>query len=197
MTKNIKRQDAKTIIEQFLPIFKYFEKCNIDYCIVGGIAVLIHCYINDSRDYRETMDIDFIISQKYNNMKIAEDYMSIFGKNKEEREKLKLIILGDEHDMSVFDNSFENISIEGAIEQIDGFNTPNVDFCRVLNNVNINTIDRERVSLLGHEVWVATISQLLKMKEDVIRLYGQDPINTSRFHDYIDVKLLKNISKGE
>jgi hypothetical protein len=37
----VDRKDAEALLAAFVPMFEWFDKRGIDYCLVGGLAVLL------------------------------------------------------------------------------------------------------------------------------------------------------------
>ena len=89
---------------------------------------------------------------------------------------------------------FMNVSFVGADEDLDGVDTPDFDVCRTLNARSLATIDRERISVCGTRIWVATVDELLGMKRDTVSLYGVGVESSSRPHDFIDIESLEALS---
>ena len=78
---------------------------------------------------------------------------------------------------------------------MDGVSTPDFDVCRTLNGRSLASIERERLTVLGQPIWVASVKQLLDMKHDTISIYGAEFETSPRPHDFVDVGILNNLAE--
>lgn len=56
----VNRETAENLLREFLPMFAEFERQGVDYCLVGGLAVVAHCLARDADRFRATHDADTI-----------------------------------------------------------------------------------------------------------------------------------------
>ena len=54
-------------------------------------------------------------------------------------------------------------------------------------------VERERIRVLGREVWVATVAELLGMKRSTIAVYGADFQSSPRPQDFVDERILAGL----
>lgn len=192
----IDREAAEELFSQFAPMFADFEERGVDYCLVGGLAVVAHCLVRGSERFRATEDADAMVAQGYSNADFARDYLRVYAADSAHGEAIYSAVFGDGgfEQLSDAENAFVNISFVGADEDLDGVDTPDFDVCRVLNGRTLATIERERLVLLGQEAWVATVGELLSMKRDTIAIYGADFDTSPRPQDFVDVGILSGFS---
>lgn len=89
-----------------------------------------------------------------------------------------------------------NASFVGADEDLDGVSTPDFDVVRRLNGIDLASIERESVEVMGGHIKVATARQLLEMKEATIGLLHADALQTARPQDFVDAARLRAIIDG-
>ena len=192
----IDREAAEELFSRFAPMFADFEERGIDYCLVGGLAVVAHCLVRGSERFRSTEDADAMVAQRYSNADFARDYLRVYAADPNQGKAIYDAVFGDDgfKQLGEAENAFVNISFVGADEDLDGVDTPDFDVCRVLNGRTLDTIERERLTVLGQEVWVATVGELLGMKRDTIAIYGGDPQTSPRPQDFVDVGILGGLA---
>lgn len=72
---------AQDLVYDFLPMFRKLNEQGTDYCVVGGMAVLLQSMdkARDSNRFRATHDTDIMFSDEYTNVDFAKAYMAAFG----------------------------------------------------------------------------------------------------------------------
>lgn len=196
---SINREAAEELFSRFVPMFADFEERGVDYCLVGGLAVVAHCLVRGSGRFRATEDADAMVAQDYSNADFAMDYLRVYAADPVNGEAIYDAVFGDGGfaRLDEAENAFVNISFVGADEDLDGVDTPDFDVCRVLNGRTLATIERERLVILGQEMWVATIGELLGMKRDTIAIYGADFDTSPRPQDFVDVGILGGLAETD
>ena len=186
---------ARELFEEFAPMFARLEEQGTDYCLVGGLAVVAHCLAQGSNRLRATTDADLMVPESYSNQDFAADYLKVYAANPDVTKAIYEALLGDDgfEQLGEGDAAFVNASFVGADPDIDGADSPDFDVCRILNGRSLGTIKRQRLTIFGNEIWVATIPELLSMKRDTIALYGGDPATYPREQDFIDVRTLESL----
>ena len=61
----INRAAAESLFARFAPMFAEFERRGIDYCLVGGLAVVVQCLAHGSDRFRATVDADAMVPQDF------------------------------------------------------------------------------------------------------------------------------------
>lgn len=192
----INREAAEALFSRFAPMFAMFEERAVDYCLVDGLAVVAHCLARGEGGFRATEDADAMVPQSYSNADFARDYLRVYAADPKFGEAIYDAVIGEGgfDNLSTGENAFINISFVGADEDLDGVDTPDFDVCRMLNGKTLENLERERLVVLGQEVWVATVNELLNMKRNTIELYGSDFESSARPQDFVDVGILNRMS---
>lgn len=197
--KRINTTDAQNLLEQYIPMFKALKDNNIKYCLVGGIAVMAHALAHNYDKFRATVDADLVLPKDYSNLDFAKTYVSTYSKSNEENKIIAQALVGNE-DLTKLNNKdlkFSNLSFIGAQKNLDGIDTPDFDVCRIINGYTIEDINTETIKIGDADIVVASIDNLIAMKERTIKLYGADPETNPRFQDFIDLKILKDLKNKE
>lgn len=194
---DIGRDEAMAVFLAYAPMFDGLEDRGIDYCVVGGLGVMIQGLAKDSGAFRATRDLDMVIARGASADSILESYRDTFADTDSSRETFDAVIVDYDYPSQIAAaiRQGDNITLEGFDEDEDGFWAPDIDLCQKLNGLSLADLDRERVNVLGHEVNVATVPQLIAMKEMTIGEYrvGNEP--SPRMQDYIDLQRLKGLGE--
>lgn len=196
------RSDAKETIESFVPMFRHLKEHNVDYCVVGGLGVLIRAYFSGSEDLslRITHDADIMFDSEFDNAEFATAYLDSFAADPALACKVYDAMFGD----GVFEElrgdeqryiSCSFIGPEGLAA--DGSALPCFDVVRGLNGFKLADLKSDLVNIGGVEVPVATSAQLLEMKKRTVGLLHADLATTSRPQDYQDIRTLETIIDRE
>lgn len=193
--EQIKVEQAMGLVEEILPMLNEFEEQGIDYCLVGGMAVMIHCLAAGNNSLRATYDADVMVSQQYSNSDFAKEYLHVYAADPRYAKAVYDAVIGDEgfSALNSAESAFINVSFIGADTDLDGIDTPDFDVCRTLNGKTLGSIQRERVLVSGTEIWVATRQELLGMKRSTVELYGVGIDQSSRPQDFLDIGSLERI----
>jgi hypothetical protein len=179
---------AEELLESFLPMFAWLEDHNIEYCLVGGLAVLLHGFNAKEEAFRATIDADVMFDASFTNADFAHAYLDVYASDPAYSQCIYDAVFGK----GIFDElsseaqSLVNASFIGAEKDLDGVETPDFDVVRSLNGFNLKSIEREAITFHGKVIQVATVEQLLAMKERTIALLHADISTTSRPQDFID-----------
>lgn len=194
----IGRQDAEKLISVFVPMFKWLDEHNIDYCLVGGLAVLLQGIRTGETDFRATVDADVMFDSSFTNAEFAHAYLSVYAADPKYSESVYEAVFGEGafEELSTDAQALVNASFVGADADIDGISTPDFDVVRNLNGIDLADIKFEEIDFKGYPIKVATADQLLYMKEATINLLHADITTTSRPQDFIDAMRLKSIIEG-
>ena len=137
----------KDLINEFLVILKAFEEENVEYILIGGVAIILHGYA------RLTEDIDVFVKNTQNNI-----------------EKMKKALYSVFHDKSVFEISFKELEQYPVIR----YGTPNGFYIDIVTNIgemfSFDDLKYEIAEYRGVKIKLATPESLLKMKEDTLRM---------------------------
>lgn len=195
----IDKEDAENLLSRYLPLFEEFDSRGIDYCLIGGLAVVAQCLAREANRFRATVDADAMVAQDYSNADFARDYLRVYAASPGEAQAVYEAVFGEDgfECLSDDENAFVNASFMGADEDLDGVDTPSFDICRTLNGRTLATLKRERLNVLGHEIWVATIDELLDMKCGTIAIYGTDIQTNPRPQDFVDVGILSSLQDDD
>jgi hypothetical protein len=193
----IGKQDAEDLISSFVPMFKWLDENRVDYCLVGGLAVLLQCIRTDETNFRATIDADIMFDSSFTNAGFARAYLDVYAADPKYSKSVYEAVFGDGafEELSTGAQSLINASFIGADADLDGISTPDFDVVRHLNGIDLKGIGRERVDFKGCPVKVATVEQLLLMKEATINILHADITTTSRPQDFIDAMRLKSLIK--
>jgi len=197
--QRINREAAEVLLSRFLPMFAEFEKCSIDYCLVGGLAVVAQCLARGSSRFRATTDADAMVPQDYSNTDFARDYLRVYAADPQYGKAIYEAVFGEGgfEQLNDAESAFVNASFVGADEDLDGIDTPDFDVRRTLNGRSLSSISRERLTVVGQPIWVATVDELLGMKRDTISVYGGDIQTSPRPQDFIDVEILNDLADDD
>ena len=194
----INRDAAEKLFARFAPLFAELENRGVDYCLVGGLAVVAHCLSRGVEAYRATDDADAMVPQDYSNSDFARDYLRVYAADPTYGKAVYDAVFGEGgfEQLSDAEFAFVNASFVGADADLDGIDTPDFDVCRILNGRTLADVERERLEVLGQRIWVATVDELIGMKRETIAIYGPDFESSPRPQDFVDVGILDRL-KGE
>lgn len=196
---SINRAYALETISDYLPLFSRLNERGIDYCLVGGLAVMVRALLYGEDSLRATFDADILVDATYGNQEFANDYLSVYASTPEASRAVYDALFGPgEYDLlSDEDRAFVNMSFVGASEELDGIDTPDFDVCRTLTGRTLETVERTLVNIAGTNIWVATVDELLRMKRDTVSLYRVGLADTSRPQDFRDIVTLECIAGSD
>ncbi len=132
--------------KEFINVLKALDDQNVDYILIGGIAVILHGY------ERLTTDIDLFLENKKENIK-----------------KLKKAL------ESIFDDpSIEEISSEELNKYpVIRYGTPNGFNIDIMTNIgeifSYDDLEYETIEYEGIKIKLGTLETLIKMKKDTMR----------------------------
>lgn len=182
------------LLDGYQAFFDSLNSRGIDYCLVGGLAVILHAYVNGFKTMRSTRDADIMFDSRYTNADFARNYISVFGSDPNTVKALYESMFGadafeslSEPEQALVNTSFLGIAI-GAQDH-----TPDFDVARSLNGFDLKSLEREVISYKGTEIRVATINQLLVMKKRTQELLHASLDSNSRPQDLIDIRALEMI----
>lgn len=137
---------AKDLVSDFLPMFRKLNEQGTDYCVVGGMAVLLQSMdkARDSNRFRATHDADIMFGDEYTNVDFAKAYMAAFGSNGEFAKAAYVEMFGDGafDELAEEDQALVNCSFCGP-DTFSGKNDyPDFDVVRSLNGLVLDDLDR-------------------------------------------------------
>lgn len=190
---------AKDLVSDFLPMFRKLNEQGTDYCVVGGMAVLLQSMdkARDSNRFRATHDADIMFGDEYTNVDFAKAYMAAFGSGGEFAKAAYDEMFGDGafDELAEEDQALVNCSFCGP-ETFSGKNDyPDFDVVRSLNGLVLDDLDREYLQIGSITVPVAKVDTLLEMKNRTIELLKSDLSFSSRPQDYADIETLEMIQE--
>ena len=191
--------EIRRTIESFIPIFKKLDDEGTDYCLVGGLAVAIQMLDSGMAAFRETDDADILVPRFYTNEEFGKAYLGTYANNPDTAGNVYDALFG-ESGFSILAEpgyEFDNTSFVGAREDLDGISTPSFDVCRKLNGRTLDSIERETVLFEGYPIKVATVDELMRMKEETVATYHATPESTSRPQDFVDLAALREIASRQ
>lgn len=182
--------DAREIVSRYMPLFELLEAKKVEYCVVGGLGVMLHALLQEERAFRMTEDADILVPWDYSNEDFAHDYLLAYANSPISSQVVYDVVFSEEGFASLA-GDFENFGVTGAEMDLDGIDTPSFDVCRRLNGKELSSIEKERVKVFGMEITVATVPELLDMKRKTLELFNADIGDSSRPQDFIDIKRLE------
>ena len=146
------KKAAVGLFASFTPMFSEFERKGIDYCLVGGLAVVAHCLTRGEGSFRATLDADAMVPPDYSNADFARDYLNVYAADPAYGRAVYEALLGEGGFAELTEPKMEfvNASFVGADLELDGVDTPDFDVCRVLNGRTLADLERERLFILGN-----------------------------------------------
>lgn len=159
---------AQDLVSDFLPMFRKLNEQGTDYCVVGGMAVLLQSMdkARDSNRFRATHDADIMFGDEYTNVDFAKTYMAAFGGDGKFAKAAYDEMFGDGafDELAEEDQALINCSFCGP-ETFSGKNDyPDFDVVRSLNGLVLDNLDREYLQIGDIPVPVAKVDTLLEMK---------------------------------
>ncbi|MEE1274736.1 MAG: hypothetical protein UHI81_09585 [Olegusella sp.] len=194
----IGRGDAERLIATFLPMIDWLDAHGVDYCLVGGLGVVVQSYASGLGTFRATEDADVMFDTSFTNQDFARAYLGAYAADPAYGGAVYDAMFGDGAFAGLADEAqaLVNASFVGADEDLDGVSTPDFDVVRRLNGIDLASIERESVEVMGGHIKVATARQLLEMKEATISLLHADALQTARPQDFVDAARLCAIIDG-
>ena len=153
-----------------LKLAQAFDKEDLDYCIVGGMAVVLQGIA------RGTVDIDLVINLSLKDFQLAERTLLSMGFHSRLPIDAKMTF------------QFRQEYIEKRNLIAWSFFNPQspIDIVDILITENCKKIKTDLISVAGYKIKVASIPDLIRMKS-----------KTGRPQDAEDVKMLKELLKNE
>jgi hypothetical protein len=193
--EHFERADVLELLRLYLPLLNRLRANDVPYCVVGGIGVMIHSLACGYTAFRGTTDLDLMLPLDYPNSSFSEEYLEAYASRPELREPVYRAVFGDSPLEEVWrGGEFDNASIVGAEESLDGVRSPNVDVLRRLDEETLDTLDFVSLPVLDASICVATVECLLRMKRYTVNLltrtYRRDP----RPQDLVDIQRLEELS---
>ena len=185
---SINKEQAVKLIEGFLPLINQLNANKRKYCVVGGLGVLLHLMASNSDSLRTTNDIDLMVTDEYLNSDFIKDYFKAYAENSEQyRAIYGALFQGSSiEQFNYSDNELVNTSFIGATEELDNIDTPDVDLVRELNNLSYGDLQVVTIMFRETPIKVASIEDLLKMKERTVSFLVNDLHTSPRPQDLSD-----------
>lgn len=190
---------ARDVIYDFLPMFRKLNEQGTDYCVVGGMAVLLQAMdkARDSNRFRATHDADIMFGSEYTNVDFAKVYMAAFGEDGQFAKAAYDEMFGEGafEELAEEDQALVNCSFCGP-DTFSGKNDyPDFDVVRSLNGLALDDLDKEYIQVEDVAVPVAKVGTLLEMKRRTVALLKSDLAISSRPQDYADIETLEMIQE--
>lgn len=193
------REELEGILRGYLPVFRDLDSEGVPYCLVGGLAVLLHAYVNGYSQTRSTHDADIMFDDTYSNDDFARDYLRAFGTDGDASRALYEKLFGENEfkELSDPEQSLINTSFVGVNAGRVGGRTPDFDVVRQLNGFRLEDLDSTTLVFEGVPIRVASIPQLIEMKRRTSELLTSFPGSSPRAQDIIDISVLSSLAKEE
>lgn len=176
-------------------MIRYLDEADIDYCVVGGLAVLIHAFLAnlDELSLRSTRDADLMFTDEFTNADFSKAYLSTFADDAELGKKVYETMFGESGftELSSENQRLVNCSFLGPREEIEELNLPDFDVVRYLNGYRLEDLEKVTVNVLGTRVTVASPAQLLDMKTKTVELLSKGSVPSPHLQDYADIQTLR------
>lgn len=191
--------EARDGLDLYIPLIKKLNDSNTDYCIVGGLAVMLHALSLDASRVRATNDIDIMVDRRFSNEDFRTFYLESYGGDPEFGKIIYEEIFGEGafESLESLQATYINQSFLGVSDDAQGLETPNVDLVKSLNNESLETLETTTIIYEEIPIKVATIDQLIDMKEKTINLYRASINETSRPQDFAELSLLNQMKEIE
>lgn len=75
----IGRGDAERLIVTFLPMIDWLDAHGVDYCLVGGLGVVVQSYAAGLGTFRATEDADVMFDASFTNQDFARAYLGAYA----------------------------------------------------------------------------------------------------------------------
>lgn len=191
------RAEAGLLIQRYLPIFEYMNANGIDYCVVGGLAVLLHAYVSEPGDrlFRATKDADLMLGEDFDNEDFFDAYLASFAGDGETRQKVLKAMVGD---VDLFTELSEEQLLEScefsapSVDEV-GIEMPSFDVARSLKGFSLADMETTVLEVFGVKITVGSLDQLLEMKRMTIDLMSVGREMSVRTQDYLDVHTLSSL----
>lgn len=189
---------ARKVIDRYIPMIRELNRRNIGYCVVGGLAVLLHAMEANIDRYRLTQDADIMVDSDYSNADFARDYLLAYASDPSISDIVYDAVFnqGDIEELNSLENRTENISLIGASYELDGIDTPSFDVARKLNGRDLSALSTTVIEHDGTLITVADIDTLKAMKQETIELLKMPISETPRPQDYYDIKTLELVEEA-
>ena len=151
-------------------IIDSFESQKLKYVLVGGYALALHGLV------RATMDVDFVLTLKQSDFELAEKALGLIGLQSRLPIRAQDIIkMRREYIENRNLIAWSFVDYKNPSRQVD-----------ILITKDLKDITIEKVSVAGRKVSVASLKDLLKMKEEA-----------GRPQDLIDIQNIKEKLNGK
>lgn len=151
-------------------IIDSFEKESLNYAVVGGYALALHGLV------RATMDVDFVLSLKQNDFELAEKALSAIGLQSRLPIRAQDVIkMRKEYIENRNLIAWSFVDSKNPSRQVD-----------VLITKDLKDLKVEKISVGGRKISVASLKDILKMKEEA-----------GRPQDLVDIKNIKEKLNGK
>lgn len=191
------RDDFESLIRGYLGFIESLNESGVNYCLVGGLAVLLHAYSAGYKTMRRTYDADLMFDESYTNSAFARAYLKAYSNDPMTGAALYEGLFGDGSfsDLSSPDKALVNTTFVGVDLGPQGA-SPSFDVVRRLNGLDLKDLESETIAYQGVPIRVATVTQLLEMKRRTVALLTAFPGGAPRLQDVADISLLNDIARG-
>ena len=185
--------DAKQLVESYLPLFKQLNEECVSWCVVGSMAVIIRQVVAHAERFRMTDDLDVMLPYSVGNAEFLDAFVTAYVPDNH-----RTAIIAFLDDMSSDDDDTCNMGIIGATlsedihDEFPDVNVflPNIDACRFLSMKHINDFNIEHIEFEGVTIPLGSVDDIIDMKQSTINYLGKTLRNNPRRKDIIDLKTL-------
>lgn len=196
---SMSRDDFESLMDGYLVFIEFLNERDVRYCLVGGLAVMLHAYEAGYSQMRKTTDVDVMFDDSYTNGQFARAYLAVYGIDPKVGSAIYECLFGagsfselEDPAQALLNTSFLGLEVgDGEVR------TPSFDVVRKLNGFDLGTLDSEVIEINGIPIQVATVNQLIEMKERTISLLTSIPGSKLRPQDVIDLEALRGMSAEE
>lgn len=192
--------DAKALVESYVPLFRQLNADDIDWCVVGSMAVIIRQVIAHAAKFRMTDDIDVMLPYSVSNEEFLNTFVSAYAPSDKHTDIIAFL-----DDMSSDDDDICNMGIIGTTLSEDindefpdiDISLPNIDACRFLSLKRLDDFNIECVEFEGVTIPLGSVDDIIEMKQSTIDYLGNTLRNNPRRKDVIDIKTLMTMRAND
>lgn len=190
----ISAAEAISLLDKYKPIIDELDRRHVDYCIVGGLGVLLQGIDKSPEKVRLTRDVDLMIDNSIDNDSFIAIYLAAYAENEDQAEILSRHIGNSDREHYGYDSvDLENLGINPISSKRFGKEIPGIDVVRRLNGLTLAQLESEPIRINGTTYQVATISTLKEMKKRTVSMLKTSIAETSRPQDFLDLKKLDSL----
>lgn len=163
--------DAKALVESYLPLFRQLNSDGISWCVVGSMAIIIRQVISHVDKVRMTDDLDVMLPYSVGNQEFLDTFVTSYVPDDQRSESIAFIdeMSSDNDDacnMGVIGTTLSE-DINNEFPDID-VSMPNIDACRFLSMKHFEDFDIDYVEFEGTVIPLGSVEDIIDMKQSTI-----------------------------